>query len=231
MATRRPRFKPTAILSARRSATTCAVNIKNVPSIESNLKDEIKEETDNEPTTQTARRIIKPSVCLPVRKRGLIAVSNSSLAAGDLSPAEDTNSKEAATLFKSPIMSPSMQVAHSQPKSVEFSQAINSPVDQSIAAEIEVNISQMSPAKRQRIRPTPWFGNRRNSSSQNGYLSESDDEPLKRQRHLSTSSSHSMHCGVSNVKTPSGLSINTGRIRTESVCSNLSDFAVVRETR
>lgn len=229
MATRRPRFKPTAILSTRRPATACVANIKNEPKTENNLKDEVNEETNDENATQTARRTIKPSVCLPV-KRGLIPVSNSSLLAGDLNPVEDNNSEEAATLFKSPIMSPSMQVAHSQSKSVELNQTMNSPVDQSLTSESEVSASQLSPAKllRQRIRPTPWFGNRRNSSSQNGYLSESDDEP-KRTRHLSTSSNHSIH--GSNVKTPSGLSINSGRMRTESACSNFSDIAAVREAR
>lgn len=224
MATRRPRFKPTAILSVRRPATS-APNIKTEPAIESNLNDEIKEEVNNEHATQTARRIIKPSVCLPVRKRGIVAVSNSKLRPDDLSPAEE----EAVTLFKSPIMSPSMQVAHNQAKSVELSQTMNSLVDQSITSESEINISQLSPAKlRQRIRPTPWFGNRRNSSSQNGYLSESEDEPLKRQRHLSTSSTHSIH---SNIKTLSGVATNSGRMRTESACSILSDIAAVREAR
>lgn len=225
MALRRPRFKPTAILSARRPATTCAANIKNEPKIESDVKDEIKEEGNEH---AAPRRIIKPSVCLPVRKRDAL------LRADDLSPAEDNNSKEAATLFKSPIMSPSMQVAHNQSKSVELSQTMNSPVfDQSITtSESDVNINHLSPAKlRQRIRPTPWFGNRRNSSSQNGYLSEPDDEPLKRQRHLSTSSNHSIHCGSANIKTPGSLSINSGRMRTESACSNLSDIVAVREAR
>lgn len=231
MATRRPRFKPTAILSARRPVTvTCSANIKKEPAIESSVKDEIKEEANTENVTQPARRLIKPSVCLPVRKLPLIAVSNSPLRATDLSPAEDKNSKGAVALFKSPVMSPSMQVAN-QPKSVELSQSMISPAEQSVTSESELHAGQLSPAKqlRQRIRPTPWFGSRRNSSSQNGYLSESDDEPLKRPRHLSTSSNHSMHCGGSNVKV--GFSINSGRMRTESACSNFSDIAVVKEAR
>lgn len=228
MATRRPRFKPTAILSSRRPASTCAPDIKNEPTTESNVKDEIKKEASYENVTQTTRRIIKPSVCLPARKRGFIAVSTSSSSSVrpvDISSADDNNSKEAVALFKSPIMSPSMHVAR-----VESSETINTLVDQLINSESDVNI--MSPAKlRQRIRPTPWFGNRRNSSSQNGYLSESDDEPLKRQRHLSTSSNQSIHCGSSNMKIPSGCSISSGRMRTESACSNLSDITSVRETR
>lgn len=75
---------------------------------------------------------------------------------------------------------------------------------------------------RQRIRPTPYFGHRRNSIQ--GTQSESEDETTRRQRHSSISSTMS----TASVYLPQtrnffGLTKQNSRIRTESLSSNMSD--------
>lgn len=83
---------------------------------------------------------------------------------------------------------------------------------------------------RQRIRPTPCF-NRRNSIQG---VSESDDETGRRQRHYSTSSTYSSNYNPGSTPQQTqrnyfGLNKTYSRIRTESMCSNVSEAASVRD--
>ncbi|KAG4067568.1 hypothetical protein HA402_005340 [Bradysia odoriphaga] len=114
--------------------------------------------------------------------------------------------------FKSPFLSPSI----SHQKRPEF---VYNPLDQQNAecSDDPTKSPVYSNKVRQRIRPTPYFG-RRNSVQ--GAISESDDESNKRQRHLSTSSSHSNY-NINNNATPK--IVENTRMRTESVCSNISE--------
>lgn len=215
MATRRPRFKPTAILKTRRPANVDVNIVKEEPEqkcntpqteaiekiVESPLPEPVKidrpETTldpkqeaitkteapppDVKPVIGGARRILKPAICIPVRKRRPVDVKAATDA--DVQPAVLNNVKTEAvvvvapppeniveepeaitqeTHFKSPFMSPSMQ-QHTQQKRTdsvynpmlsEYDRKENSSADER---------SPMSPVKvRQRIRPTPCF-NRRNS--------------------------------------------------------------------
>lgn len=75
---------------------------------------------------------------------------------------------------------------------------------------------------RQRIRPTPYFGHRRNSIQ--GTQSESDDETTRRQRHSSVSSTISTTSAyVPQSRHFFGLTKSNSRNRTESMSSNISD--------
>lgn len=83
---------------------------------------------------------------------------------------------------------------------------------------------------RQRIRPTPCF-NRRNSIQG---VSESDDETGRRQRHYSTSSTYSSNYNPGSTPQQTqrnyfGLNKTYSRIRTESMCSNVSEAASMRD--
>lgn len=123
------------------------------------------------------------------------------------------------SLFKSPTDSPSMR---------NFQSSMKLQIPSNLSDIIPLNKDEplkcpLSPTKmRQRIRPTPYFTNRRNSIQ--GNTSESEDEP-RRQRHHSTSSNHS-NPGSS---FPRPGFFNTSRIRTESSCSNASDISMVRD--
>lgn len=80
----------------------------------------------------------------------------------------------------------------------------------------------LSPTKvRQRIKPTPFFGNRRNSIQGR----EDNEELPRRQRNLSTSSNHS----TQSYNISKSINSPYNRIRTESACSNASDISMVRE--
>lgn len=173
-----------------------------------------------------ARRLIKPSVVLPVRKKaGPVAVPSKietvqdeqqsvdqkpdiiklqSLAVESESPSV-YDKCSADDYFKSPFVSPSMQ----------SNQRVTDPP---MGSSIVDDIAPLSPVKvvRQRIRPTPFFNHRRNSIQ--GNTSDCDaDDTNRRQRHLSTSSSHSSH-NITAARPP------IGRIRTESTCSTMSDI-------
>lgn len=242
MSTRRPRFKPVAILKSRRPAVQSTENIKSEPEILAVVPDEQNEVVDaGEPsslispplaindealkitapeskpnvdetaatTTNTMRassRRIRPNVCLPASRsrkivpKSVTTESESATTDHDSNqpttpkleepPSEklvvdnNTNNESAPSTvqvstppqthnFKSPFMSPSIQSSRSS----EFP---HNPLllDDLNATDDSVRCPPMSPTKvvRQRIRPTPCFGNRRNSSSQGGYVSESDDE-------------------------------------------------------
>lgn len=83
---------------------------------------------------------------------------------------------------------------------------------------------------RHRIRPTPCF-NRRNSIQG---VSESDDDTGRRQRHFSASSTYSSNYNPNstpqqNQRNYFGLNKTYSRIRTESMCSNVSEAASVRD--
>lgn len=188
------------------------------------------------PTTASSRRLIKPSVVLPVRKKPPVSVvqqkiidqddsiiidqkpSINILASSDFNILVSTDSlsipssksinyEKPIENFKSPFMSPSMQHNNNQ----RNDQQSGSIVDDIIGAP-------PSPKIRQRIRPTPCF-NRRNSIQ--GTASDCDEDTNhRRQRHLSTSSSHSTH----NTNFISKNVSQIGRIRTESTCSNVSDI-------
>ena len=249
MSTRRPRFKPAAILTTRNVKKEATSNNNNnndklepndVPKIiEENVPspddDNISKESSNENTqsskidvqldrkettkniaelqsniveikdikketpkpTPNARRIIKPTVCLPVRKRKFATDKESATTAStsNSQPHIEINSKISKqddcafvqsvkspssvvephanienipnaivdSHFKSPFMSPSA----SQQKRHDNMPAYNPFTDDQQRKDfyLDENIkSPLSPARaRQRIRPTPCFGHRRNS--------------------------------------------------------------------
>lgn len=92
-------------------------------------------------------------------------------------------------------------------------------------------LANVSNKIRQRIRPTPCF-NRRNSIQG---VAESDDDSGRRQRHYSTSSTYSTNYNPGSTpqqhtqRNYFGLNKTYSRIRTESVCSNLSDATSMRD--
>lgn len=160
------------------------------------------------------------------------------------------------SLFKSPRNVPQMRTVPAATKTIpkENSTGMSpgpvsmSPIGAGSSAldidSYESIKSPMSPTKvRQRIRPTPIFGIRRNSMQ--GNSSDVEDEP-RRQRHHSTSSSSSNQNqtigngqglgiigagggGVGGSSRPNYGYQNHTRVRYDSTCSNASDISVVKE--
>lgn len=197
---------------------------------------------DEKPKFTQPRRLIKPTIVLPgARKKPqtpvIVAVSETNTTnhvdntiidqKPDIKPILSSvcdnfsigsplsaipYEKPSDDYFKSPYMSPSMH--NNNNNNNQQTPGCSSIVDDIVAPS--------SPAAkiRQRIRPTPCF-NRRNSIQ--GTNSDFDDDistANRRQRHLSTSSSHSAHHNQNNKLSSSQI----GRIRTESTCSNVSDI-------
>lgn len=125
--------------------------------------------------------------------------------------------------FKSPpFMSPSIYSRRPEPSISPYIDGYHEDYTKSPSS---INSSKM----RQRIRPTPCFGNRRNSIQG---ASESEDDTGRRQRHFSTSSNQSSY-NFAGTPQPQrnyfSLNKTYSRIRTESLCSNVSDAASQRD--
>lgn len=208
-------IKPAVVIPDRRRKTPAAVEVK--------AEENSEKVPAAEPAEKVPRKALSPATPLTPLK---LKQENSENIQKPIAP-EDT--------FKSPFLSPSI----SHQKRPEF---IYNPLDQQNAecSDDPTKSPVYSNKVRQRIRPTPYFG-RRNSVqvcvfhlvvvwfflsnrlfSTQGAISESDDESNKRQRHLSTSSSHSNY-NINNNVTPK--IVENTRMRTESVCSNISEAA------
>lgn len=210
---RRPRIKAIANLTARRPIKIEPNQI--IPKTE--LKEEENETSskceDGENKDRTNSSASK--VNIPPRKSKTTPNFPIEIEQIEEIPIEDNTNHQ----FKSPTDSPSLR---------NFQTTMKLQIPSNLSDITPLNKDEplkcpLSPTKmRQRVRPTPFFTNRRNSIQ--GNTSESEDEP-RRQRHHSTSSNHS-NPGSS---FPRPGFFNTSRIRTESSCSNASDISMVRD--
>lgn len=185
MASRRPRFKPNVNLSTRRPSSECSTVIKS-----ENLENTVEKPPDNNTSSNNlndsreskfnrdsnsapiSRRMIKPSVCLPVRKiksiirdndktnRNEDTLQNLATAEGNkcLITTDNNNKEMLVNNFKSPFRSPSMKRFDTESTSVSMDDIPNEIWEDNLK-------NPHSPLKvRQRIKPTPYFKNRRNST-------------------------------------------------------------------
>lgn len=222
---RRPRIKAIANLTARRPIKIEPIKTElkeedGNSGASSSLGDgedgENKDQTNNSVPKAPPRKKVTPNIQKRVEKP--VEVHQEEIPHQEVEIEKEIVIAENDSLFKSPTDSPSMR---------NFQTSIKLQIPTNLSDITPLNKDEpkcpLSPTKmRQRVRPTPYFTNRRNSIQ--GNTSESEDEP-RRQRHNSTCSNHNSPGGCF----PRPGFFNTNRIRTESSCSNASDISTVRD--
>lgn len=209
------------------------------------------------PPKQSFRRISTPNLNIANRRKSLIANENRPIGIGSPSYSHGYDSKSKQTklnasphvnrinavedevfspaapdndeCFKSPpFMSPSIYSRRVDASMSPFHDIYNEDFAKS-PSSIHSNTKI-----RQRIRPTPCFASRRNSiqGSNIGAAGFESEDEQRRQRHYSTSSSHSNY---NIAATPHhqrnffGLNKQHSRVRTESYSSSVSDVPHMRD--
>lgn len=214
--TNRRRIKPTITLPQRKPKVSTVSAAKD---------DEIKETTKCTKETEPveSEEILAKE---PITVDNYDIINPPSNESGKISNFEEPIDD---SVFKSPQNFLSPRYNPPTPKTNPFGNEITSIMhsNNDISPKDEIRCP-LSPTKiRQRIKAVPMLGNRRNSVQGR----DECDEVPRRQRHLSSSSSHSNQNLSFNYKTiGSPVYPYSNRVRTESSCSNASDISVVRET-